>query len=223
MLAVLVESAVRATLIAGGLALVLPAMRVRQMRLLHRAWTAVTITMLFLPVLLTWGPRTSLPILPAEAWQSKMLTRTAGDTIVPRQSAAEQAEPAIGAPRQAHLDWGAYAAALYFAGMGVLLIRLAIGTLRVKKLLREAVLDDCKLTHAACATPVTVGWLRPTVLLPVGWSRWPERQLRAIVAHEEEHVRRRDPLIQWIALLNRAVFWFHPLAWWLERELCQTV
>src|SRR5262249_9229223 len=31
--------------------------------------------------------------------------------------------------------------------------------------------------------------------------------------------RRRDPLVQWIALLNRAVFWFHPLAWWLDREL----
>ena len=32
-------------------------------------------------------------------------------------------------------------------------------------------------------------------------------------------MRRRDPLIQSVALLNRAVFWFHPLAWWLEREL----
>jgi len=41
----------------------------------------------------------------------------------------------------------------------------------------------------------------------------------AILVHERSHVRRRDPLIQWIALLNRAVFWFHPLSWWLEREL----
>src|SRR5512140_2695582 len=31
--------------------------------------------------------------------------------------------------------------------------------------------------------------------------------------------RRRDPLVEWLALLNRAVFWFHPLAWWLERKL----
>ena len=33
------------------------------------------------------------------------------------------------------------------------------------------------------------------------------------------HVRRRDSLVQWLALLNRAVFWFHPVAWWLERHL----
>jgi hypothetical protein len=26
-------------------------------------------------------------------------------------------------------------------------------------------------------------------------------------------------LIQWLALVNRAVFWFHPLSWWLERKL----
>ena len=37
--------------------------------------------------------------------------------------------------------------------------------------------------------------------------------------HEREHARRRDPLVQWLALLNRCVFWFHPLAWWLERKL----
>ena len=41
----------------------------------------------------------------------------------------------------------------------------------------------------------------------------------AVLAHEGEHVRRRDPLFQSLALLNRAIFWFHPLAWWLERRL----
>jgi uncharacterized protein (TIGR03435 family) len=106
-----------------------------------------------------------------------------------------------------------------FKGLGVLLVRLVIGTLRVKRLLRGAVLENCKLTHVACSTPVTVGWVRPKVILPESWSGWPERQLSAILVHEAEHVRRRDPLIQWLALLNRAVFWFHPLAWWLEREL----
>src|ERR1019366_3853601 len=48
---------------------------------------------------------------------------------------------------------------------------------------------------------------------------WPAAQLDAVLTHEHEHARRRDPLFQWIALLNRAVFWFHPLAWWLERRI----
>jgi TonB family protein len=64
-----------------------------------------------------------------------------------------------------------------------------------------------------------VGWLHPAMVLPEEWRRWPRAQLNAVLAHEEEHARWRDPLVQWLALLNRAVFWFHPLAWWLERRL----
>ena len=56
-------------------------------------------------------------------------------------------------------------------------------------------------------------------MLPDDWNQWSPAQLDAVLLHEREHARRRDPLIQWFALLNRAVFWFHPLAWWLERRL----
>ena len=66
---------------------------------------------------------------------------------------------------------------------------------------------------------MTVGWLCPAIILPLGWRKWTRGRLDAVLTHERAHVRRRDPLVQWLALLNRAVFWFHPLAWWLERKL----
>jgi hypothetical protein len=69
------------------------------------------------------------------------------------------------------------------------------------------------------ATPLTTGIFAPRVILPVTWRSWPDEKLRAVVAHELAHVRRRDPLIALAAYLNRAIFWFHPLAWWLERTL----
>src|SRR4029077_20693419 len=34
-----------------------------------------------------------------------------------------------------------------------------------------------------------------------------------------DNAQRRDPLFRWLAALNRCIFWFHPLAWWLERKL----
>ena len=37
--------------------------------------------------------------------------------------------------------------------------------------------------------------------------------------HSKEHVRSRDPLAACVTLVNRAVFWFHPLAWWLPLEV----
>jgi hypothetical protein len=64
-----------------------------------------------------------------------------------------------------------------------------------------------------------VGWLRPRVLLPLEWREWDRNKLDAVLAHEGAHVRRRDGLIAALAAVNRCVFWFHPLAWMLERKL----
>ncbi len=72
---------------------------------------------------------------------------------------------------------------------------------------------------ASIAVPLTVGWMRPKVLLPAGWREWDHAKLDAVLAHECSHVRRRDALVAVAAGLNRCLFWFHPLAWWLERRL----
>jgi hypothetical protein len=69
------------------------------------------------------------------------------------------------------------------------------------------------------AVPVTAGWINPKILLPSGWRAWDRAKLDAVLAHERAHIRRRDPALALFARLNRCVFWFHPLAWWLERKL----
>jgi BlaR1 peptidase M56/Surface antigen variable number repeat len=107
----------------------------------------------------------------------------------------------------------------YLLGLCFLLLRLAIGTYRARRLVRDAVLQDGVRISTSCAVPVTVGFLHPTVILPDHWRQWSPAQLDVILTHEREHARRRDSLVQWLALLNRALFWFHPVAWWLERHL----
>jgi Zn-dependent protease with chaperone function len=215
MLDLLLWSAVRATLLAAVVALVLGAMRVRQAAVRHAAWTGVVATMLALPVLLAWAPRISLPVLRAEDWQQAQLTRIAMVDAAP----APPAESLRDTPPPEGWRWELIGAGVYGAGLTLLLLRLAIGAGRVRRMLRETSQENGRMTHPGSAAPVAVGWLRPVVVLPAGWSDWPRTSLSAILAHEQEHVRRRDPLIQCLALLNRAVFWFHPLAWWLEREV----
>jgi hypothetical protein len=68
-------------------------------------------------------------------------------------------------------------------------------------------------------TPVTLGVIAPAIILPTTWRQWPNDTLRAVLSHERAHVRRRDPLVNVLAHLNRCVFWFHPLAWWLTHSL----
>ena len=115
--------------------------------------------------------------------------------------------------------WQSSLAAIYLAGLCALLSRLVIGAVRARVLFQRAELREGRLTSDSCSVPVTVGWLHPRVILPSAWQRWSKAQLDAVLTHENEHVRRRDPLVQSLALVNRAAFWFHPLAWWIERQL----
>jgi hypothetical protein len=213
----LFEFAIRAALIAAGTAAVLRILRVRTAAARHLAWAGVMVLMMLLPVWTAWGPKASWRILPAAA------APAASQATVPAEALSELALPGLDvmAPpaQRAEWNWPECLAGIYFLGVSVLLARLAVGTVRAHILVRRAVSHGGRLTSDSCAAPVTVGWLRPAVILPRCWHRWPLAQLDAVLTHEGEHARRRDPLVQWLALLNRAVFWFHPLAWWLEFRL----
>jgi hypothetical protein len=68
--------------------------------------------------------------------------------------------------------------------------------------------------------PAVVGFLRPVLVLPQGLAgRLTPAELEAVLEHELHHARRRDNLLALPLLLAQALFWFHPLVWWLGRRL----
>jgi beta-lactamase regulating signal transducer with metallopeptidase domain len=67
-------------------------------------------------------------------------------------------------------------------------------------------------------TPVTIG---STVLLPADYAEWDVDKQRAVLAHEQSHVRQGDFYLQLAAAIHAAVFWFSPLGWWLQRKLSE--
>jgi len=70
--------------------------------------------------------------------------------------------------------------------------------------------------------PGIFGTVSPILLWPHGISeRLEDRHLDAILTHELLHVRHRDNLAAAIHMLVEAVFWFHPLVWWLETRLVE--
>jgi GWxTD domain-containing protein len=223
----LIESAVRALLLALAAGAVVRVLRVTTAAGRHAVWTVVLAGMLMLPLWTLWGPKASLPLVPSRpltAFTTARWTRPAViapvDTSSPRiASVAEIVVAEQTTPATRRENGRSAVMIIYIVGVVVLFGRLMLGTIRAQRLMRRAVRDGNRWTSDDCATPVTVGWLRPMMILPRGWQAWPDRLLEAVTIHEGEHARRHDPLIQWLALLNRAMFWFHPLAWWLERRL----
>jgi len=78
------------------------------------------------------------------------------------------------------------------------------------------------LLSPASLEPGIFGIVRPVLVWPQGISeRLDDAQLEAILAHEAWHVRRRDNLAAAIHMLVEAIFWFHPLVWWLGARLVE--
>jgi bla regulator protein blaR1 len=138
--------------------------------------------------------------------------------------------------------WSALATGIYLSVALVLLARIVIGIVFGRRLIRSSqeVLDACVILRLAShsnayglpvipavaeseliSVPVTLGMMRPTILLPTDWQEWDSSKLDAVIAHEVSHVARRDALTQRLSLLHRAIFWFSPLAWWLDRHLAE--
>ena len=68
--------------------------------------------------------------------------------------------------------------------------------------------------------PGVVGFWHPVLLVPEGIERrLTPKQFEAVLLHEWCHVQRRDNLTSAIHMVVEAVFWFHPLVWFVGARL----
>ena len=163
---------IRALLMAAGTGLVVGALRIRAASALHHAWTAAMIAMLLLPVWTSWGPSLTAPVLPAA--REAMIARFEAPAPLetPLDTVVRQAEPSQSVAAQARViatsevDWQQLLLAIYLAGFAAMMARLVAGTLRIRSMQRRARQADGFITAPFCAAPVTIGWLRPVLLLP---------------------------------------------------------
>jgi len=101
------------------------------------------------------------------------------------------------------------------------------GRQRIRTARRAAVPLDLHLPVPVMSSrsrlePGVFGIWKPVLLLPEGiQKRLTPAQLEAVVEHELCHVRRQDNLTGAIHMVVEAVFWFHPLVWWMRSRLVE--
>ena len=74
------------------------------------------------------------------------------------------------------------------------------------------------LTTPSLDTPVAVGLLRTSILIPAAMVDTPGPVRGAVVRHELEHLRALDVWTRHAGLAARALLWFSPAAWYAVRR-----
>jgi beta-lactamase regulating signal transducer with metallopeptidase domain len=138
-------------------------------------------------------------------------------------------------------SWAWYA----FLGWAIMalagLARVALATLQVRRLRAEATAVDMQRLDPVLRTlvaefqqsrsvtllvsnhlevPTAIGFRKPAIILPA-WlvESMPAEELKYILLHELAHLGRRDDWTNLAQKVLKAVFFFLPSVWWIERKL----
>ena len=128
-------------------------------------------------------------------------------------------------PAGLHFDLDSVLLSIWIAGFAVIGLRWLRRWLRVRVLLSDAVAVPiaAPITVKASASrlePGLVGIRKPVIVIPAGIEQQLcADEMRAIIAHEVCHWRRRDNLLAAIHMMVEALFWYFPLVWWLGARL----
>lgn len=235
----LLEVSWRSVLVAALVGGVLVIWRVKGGVVRHAAWTAVMVVMLLMPALIAVVPDmpVQLPPFPTARPQATLAVDVPAaepasrvDTAAVATTSAESTvefAPASVTFRPTEKPMSAItgpqlAVAIWLAGIVINIVMMIMGWRLARRLIasaRVSEIDPRVMESAAVAAPCAVGVWRVRVVVPRIWRTWPRAGRDAVLQHEFAHVQRRDLFVAFLTRLNRAVFWFNPLAWWLERRI----
>lgn len=156
------------------------------------------------------------------------------------QASDSEPLPSWNQPAGERLTGAACLLLFQLAGTAILLFILVVDAVRLRRLVRAAepaeerhrqVLDGLTqrlrmrrqprlLVSDHCRIPFAAGWLRPLIMLPRrSLQRLDPAELEAVLGHELLHLRRGDLWVNLLQLWVRACWWWHPLVWYLNRQI----
>jgi beta-lactamase regulating signal transducer with metallopeptidase domain len=227
MLEIVVRAAICTLLLALVVKLCLWMLRVRHPKLLLSAWTAVLIASVAMPVLQRLPSAVPAPLSrsfsPVGIVNPEVAAPLPPLSVISSTIFSSGATAARGLKTNRQIAWRTWLTDGYVLVATLLILRLLLGLVLSLRMLRatqpvsaEWAVGRKLRTSTWIGAPVTIG---TSVLLPAECVNWDTRRRQAVLAHEGSHVARGDFYVQLLSQVNRAVFWFSPLAWWLHGRL----
>jgi beta-lactamase regulating signal transducer with metallopeptidase domain len=95
----------------------------------------------------------------------------------------------------------------------VQMVELLKSELEIKQ--KVALLESSLIT-----SPMTLGWLKPMILMPIGIvNSLSPAQVEAILAHELAHIKGRDYIINIVQSFIEILYYYHPAVWWISSNI----
>lgn len=237
-LSFLIGCTVKATFVLALAVSAAQAMRRGSAAIRHHAWALGTACSLALPVLTLLLPSWHSATLGSAAkfWSA---VHAATGNVNFQELPSTVIDAAVGSPLSGQL----LALTLLFWTLGAfyVVVKLLVGLMRltwvsshsrpvVEEGWTQMLSSQCKplgiarpvrilLSADLASMPLTWGFLRPHILLPAGAMEWSPERRRIVLSHELAHIARHDWLVQILAELTRAMYWFHPLVWFAAARL----
>jgi len=213
----------------------------------HLVWALAMVALLGLPVAMTALPdlQVRIPVEPATVMAIAETVNAASADVRTGSTAASAVVRAMTPVRSGHdralrMTPLVALAAVYVAGLLLLLARLALEPLALRRITSAAAepvdaewrvaLDECVrqigvrqpvrvLRSTRELMPFTFGTIAPAIVVPASSNEWTGDRRRAVLLHELAHVARHDCLLQRLTALACAFYWPHPGVWWGARRL----
>ena len=189
-------------------------------RLLCWLWLAVGLRFVWpggIPLTL---PRPQNQQLARAADRVQIITQRAAP-VAPSAAPAPAVTVAQAAPWYTRLTVWHLLAAVWAVGVLVLAVRALWGYRRLARTVATACKTGDGCYSGACVpAPFTLGILRPRIYLPEGLDG---ETRRAVLLHEQTHLRRHDPQVKPLFYAVVCLHWFNPLVWLAFRQLEQAM
>ncbi len=227
--------ALRSAMLISVGAFLLWVLRVKDPAVRLAAWIAMLCGSLAVPLLTTTLPearlaaiRVAKPAAPARASGTLWALDQAALALGGADSGQRSGNSTGGASVAPRYDWPRLALTIYFTLTAVLLLRLCAGLVLSGRLRRCShpagrTAEGIELLESDDVSgPLTLGIVRAAIVLPRDWRDWDGVKLDAVLAHERSHIARRDPAVQLLSAIHRALAWHNPLSWFLHRRIVRT-
>jgi beta-lactamase regulating signal transducer with metallopeptidase domain len=128
------------------------------------------------------------------------------------------------------INWVGMLFVLWILVMGIFLLITVFSSIQLRLLLRSSKYAQgiqvgsrtIKIyINESITVPMTLGTFPSKIFVPAIWNNWTSGCQKMTLDHELAHIRRYDGIVQVLQIFVKAIYFFHPLAWLLNRKLLE--